>query len=108
MAIFHDLEAVTIEVDVSIEIHLVERLQGDLALSMVLGLIRRLLEGEVMLDRTTGKSGLLVSAWAERRDGDPESSQQRNRSKYGKEDGRLQATADLPGHVEGHAEQNGR
>lgn len=94
--ILHYLEAVTVELDVAVKVHLVEGLHGDLVLAMVLGLVGRLLEGEVVLDRTAGIASLLVLARADGGDDQPEASQQGDGGEEGKEESGLVATADLP------------
>ena len=99
MAVLHDLEAVAVEVDVAVKVHLVEGLHGDLGLAMVLGLVGGLLEGEVVLNGTARELGLLVGAGAERRDEDPVAAEQRDGGEEGEEDGGLEATAQLPGQV---------
>lgn len=63
---------------------------------MVLELIRLVLEGEVMLDRSSWEFGFLILSGADGRDSKPESSKNGNARKQGEEDGSLQTTADLP------------
>lgn len=96
MAEFHDLEAVTVEIDITIKVHLVEGLHGDLVLSMVFGLVFRLLEGKVVLNTLARVLGLFIFARADGGDDQPVSSQQRGTGEDGEEDGRLEATANLP------------
>lgn len=60
MSVFQNLKTVAIEFNIPIEIHFVEGLYGDLVLAMVLGLVGLLLEGEVVLDGSTGVLGLLI------------------------------------------------
>lgn len=85
MPVLHDLEAVTVEVDVAVKVHLVEGLHGDLVLAMVLGLVGGLLEGEVVLDGAAGISSLLVLARADGRHDQPEAGQQGDCGEEGKE-----------------------
>jgi len=68
---------------------------------MVLGFIRLFLEGEVVLDGPPGKLDLFVPARADGRNGEPKSGQDRDRREERKEDGSLEAAADLPCQVEG-------
>lgn len=96
VAVLHDLQAVAIEVDITVKVHLVEGLHGDLVFAMVLGLVLGLLEGEVVLDRLARVAGLFVLARADGRDDEPETGQQRNSGQEGKEDGRLETTSNLP------------
>lgn len=65
MPVLHDLEAVTVEVDVAVKVHLMEGLHRDLVLAMVLALVLGLLEREVMLNRAPRKLGLLILAGAD-------------------------------------------
>lgn len=94
--ILHDLQTVTVEIHVSVKVHLVEGLHGDLVLAMVLGLVGRLLEGEVVLDGTAGIPRLLVLARADRRHDQPEPTQQWDCGEEGEEDSGLVPTSDLP------------
>lgn len=106
VAVLHDLEGVPVEVDVSIKVHLVERLHGDLVLAMVLGLVGRLLEGQVVLDGAAGVAGLLVLTRADRGDDDPVAAQDWDRREDGKEEGELEAAANLPRQVQGNNGQD--
>lgn len=96
MAEFHNLETITVEVDITVKVHLVEGLHGNLVLAMVFGLIFRLLEGKVVLNSLARVLGLFIFARADGGDDQPVSSQERSTGEDGKEDGRLEATADLP------------
>ncbi len=107
VSVLEDLEAVAIELDVAVEVHLVEGLHGDLVLAIVLGLVRGLLEGQVVLDGLAGIPGLLVLAGRDDRGDDPEGSEQGDGGKDGEEESGLQATANSPGEVEGNTSQDG-
>lgn len=96
MAELHDLEAITVEVDITIKVHLVESLHGDLVLAMVFGLVFRLLEGKVVLNTLARVLGLFIFARADGGDDQPVRSQQRSAGEDGEEDGSLETTADLP------------
>lgn len=72
MSILHDVQAVTVKVNLVVEVHLLERLQGNSVLSIVLGSVGLLLECEVVLDGTAGVLGLLVLSWRQGRNSDPE------------------------------------
>jgi hypothetical protein len=96
MAVVQHLEGVAVEVDVTIEVHLVEGLHGDLVPAIVLGLVRRLLEGEIVLDRAAGEPGLLVLAGRDARGSEPEGGKQGKGGEEGDEDGCLQTAAYLP------------
>lgn len=105
--VLHNLQAVAIEVDITVEIHLMEGLHGNLVPAMVLRLVRRLLEGEIVLDRPAREPGLLVPPRGDGRDDEPESSQDRDAGEEAKEDGGLQATSQLPGQPYRHANKDG-
>lgn len=94
--IFHDLEAVTVEVDVTVKIHLVEGLHGYLVLAMILGLVGGLLEGKIVLDGTAWIPSLLVLSRADGGHDQPEAGQQGDSGEEGKEESGLVPTADLP------------
>ena len=96
VAVLHDVEAVAVEVNLLVEVHLVEGLHGDLVVAAVLELVLGLLEGEVVLHRATGESGLLILARREHGVANPEGGQQREGGEEGKEEGGLETTADLP------------
>lgn len=96
VAVLEHLQAVAVEVDVAVEVHLLERLHRDLVLAMVLGLVGGLLEGEVVLHRAAGQSGFLVLPGRERRDDEPEAAEDGKGGEDGKKDGSLQPAADLP------------
>lgn len=96
MAELHDLEAVSVKVDVAVKVHLVEGLHGHLVLAMVLGLVLGLLEGEVVLDALARVLCLFVFARADGGDNQPVGSQQRKTGEEGEEDGSLKTTANLP------------
>lgn len=104
-SVLEDLETVAIELNIAVEVHVVEGLHWDLGLSAVLELVGLLLEGEVVLDWATWKSDLLVLARAHARHDEPERDEDWDGGEEGKEDGSLQASADLPRHVGGRNEQ---
>jgi hypothetical protein len=96
MSIFHDFESIPIEVNIAIKVFVVERLHGNLAPPAVLDFIVLLFEGEIMLDGAPGEFGLFVLARSEGRCESPECHEDWNGGEKGKEDGRLQPTADFP------------
>jgi hypothetical protein len=97
MSILHDLQAVTVEVNLIIKVHLAKRLEGDLVLAMVFGTVRLLLEGEVVFDGTAGVLGLLILARGQGRHGNPESSEDGDAGEESEEEGGFKTTSDLPG-----------
>lgn len=107
MAVLHNLQTVAVEVDITIKVHLVESLHGNLVLALVLGLVFGLLEGEVVLDWATGKLGLLILARADGGDHQPEASQQGESREEGEEEGSLEATTNLPRQPVGRDDQDG-
>lgn len=96
VTVLEDLQAVAIEVDVAVKVHLLERLHSNLVLAMVLGLVCGLLEGEVMLDRAAGELDLLRLPGGESGDDEPEGAEDGETGEEAEEDGKLPATADLP------------
>jgi hypothetical protein len=73
MSVFQNLQSVTIEVDIAIKVHLEERPDGNLGPAMVLGTVGSFVEGKVVFDGKTRKSGLVRLARSECRGGGPES-----------------------------------
>lgn len=101
MAELHNIEAIALEVDLAVKVHLVESLHGDLAVATVLEAVRVLLELEVVLDASTGEAGLLILAGANGGDDQPEGAEEGKVDNEGEEDGGLDATTELPAHVPG-------
>jgi len=60
--VFHNLKHVSIDVDFTIEVHLVESLHRDFATTAILHLVRIFVEGKVMLDWESRVFGLLILA----------------------------------------------
>jgi hypothetical protein len=96
MTVLHGLEAVTLEVDIAVKVHLVEGLHGDLVVATVLDTVGLLLEVEVELDTTVRKADLVVLARADGRDNKPPNGEHRKIDDEGEEDGGLEATTKLP------------
>ena len=96
VAVLHDLEAVALELDVAVKVHLVKGLHGDAVGATVLVAVRLLLEVEVELDGTAGKASLVGLARADGGDDEPVGSQEREVDNQGEEEGGLEATAHLP------------
>lgn len=103
----HDIQAVAVEVDVAVEIHLMEGLHGNLLLAIVLAFILRLLEGKVVLDALARVLGFLVLSGADGRDDHPVSSQERQTGEQREKEGRFGAAAELPGKPVGWDDQKG-
>ena len=96
MSILQDLQSVAIEFDISVEVHVVEGLHGDLVSSPILEPIGLILEGKVVLDRASRVSGLLVYARTECRDHSPEGQQDGDCCAEAKEYCRLHPTTYVP------------
>lgn len=107
MAVLHDLEAVALEVNVAVKVHLVERLHGDLVGAAVLGAVGILLEVQVELHGAARELGLFIATGANGGDDDPVCCQEREVDDEGKEDERLPPSADLPAEVEGNTDEEG-
>jgi hypothetical protein len=99
MSVFHNLEAVPIEVNVAIKVHVMESLHWNLVASSVLELVGLILEGKVVFDRAAWNSGLFIFARTERRGEVPEANQDGNCGEGTKEDAGLQSSTDFPGKV---------
>lgn len=65
VAVLEDIENVTVGVNLAVDIHLGESLDGDLGAATPLGLVGSILEGNVRLDGAAGELGVLVDARAE-------------------------------------------
>jgi hypothetical protein len=105
MSVLQHLEAVTVEVDIALKVHVVEGLHGDLVPSTVLELIRMVLEGQVVLDWAARELDFFVLAGDEGRRDTPEGDEDRDGGEEAEEDCGLQATTDLPRQVEGDNEE---
>ena len=101
MAVLHDLEAVTLEVNIAVEVLLVESLHGDLLVAAVLVSVGLLLEVEVFLNGAARKADLLILSGGDSGDDQPPGTENREVDKEGKEDGGLEAAANLPAQVPG-------
>lgn len=106
MTILHNVKAVTLEVDISIKVLLVEGLHGDLVVATVLVSVGLLLEVEVVLDGAAGELNLLGLAGRYGRDDQPPNGEDRKIDEDGKEDGSLEATSDLPAEVPGNQNED--
>lgn len=107
VAVLHNLEAVTLELDIAVKVHLVEGLHGDLVGATVLETVGLLLEVEVVLNRTARQLGLVRFAGGDGRDDEPPSCQEGQISDEGEEDEGLEASANLPGQPERNSAQEG-
>lgn len=107
VAVLEGLKSIALEVNLTVKIHLVERLHCDLGLATVLEAIGLVLEVQVVLNTTVGEASLLSFAGADRRDNEPEGSKKGKIDKDSKEDEGLQATTDLPFEVVWNADQEG-
>jgi hypothetical protein len=96
MSVLQDLQAIAIELNLTIKVHVVESLHGDLIPSAIPNLIRLVLEGKVMFDWASGKSGLFVLARSEHGVKQPEGGEDGDGGKESKEDGSLQPPSYLP------------
>jgi hypothetical protein len=107
VTVLHDLQAVAFEVDITVKVHLVEGLHGDLVGAMVLGTIGLLLEIKIVLNRTAGVFGLGRLTGGDGRDEKPPSRQDGDIKEDGKEDEGLETATNLPLQPEGNAQQEG-
>lgn len=107
MAVLHNLEAVTLEVNITIKVHLVESLHGDLVVATVLEAVGLLLELEVVLNTTVRKANLLILARADGGDYKPPSGEQGKIDDEGEEEGGLESTANLSAEEPRDKDQDG-
>lgn len=107
VSVLHNLETVTLEVDIAVKVLLVEGLHGDLLVTLVLVFVGLLLEVEVLLDGTAREAGLFVLSGGDGRDDQPEETEDGEIDDEGKEDGRLETTTDLPADVPGDNDEGG-
>lgn len=94
--VLEGLEDVAVKIDVTVEVHLVEGLHGDLALAVVLELVGAVLEGEVVLDGAARQLDLLILAGAHGRGRHPETGEDGKGGEEAEENGGLATATDLP------------
>lgn len=102
---FEDIEHVALQLDLTIEVLLLESLDGDLLLAVVGITVLLLVELEVVLNVLARQLGLLVLAGRELGGQPPEGSQNGQSGEEGEEDPSLQATTNLPGEICWHSNQ---
>lgn len=91
VAVLEDVEDVTIEVDLAVDVHFGKGLDGDLGAARPLGLVGSILEGDVGLDRAAGELGVFVDAGAEGGLETPVGNQDREEGENAEEDFGLEA-----------------
>lgn len=102
VTVLESLQSITLEVDLAVEVLLVEDLHGDLALATVGGTVMLAVEVQVVFDGAAAVLGLLGLAGGDRgRDG-PEGHENGESGEDSKEDGGVEATANLAGEVPRH------
>ena len=99
MSVFQNLKAVTVKINITVEVHFLESLHWDFVLSTVFDTIGILVEGKVVLNRATWVTGLLILARSEGRSDTPEGHKDWDGGENGKKDSSLPAATDLPGEV---------
>lgn len=87
MSVLKHLQRITLEVHLSVKVHLMEGLHGDLGLAMVLGTIMLAQEVQVVLDRTAGILGLFILSRRDGRRNGPVGHQDRDGGENGEEQG---------------------
>jgi hypothetical protein len=100
MSILHDLQAITLEIYLTVEIKLVECLHGYFALAMVFRPVMLAVEMEVMFDRAARILDLLVLAGRDRRSDRPIKHQDGDRGKESKEDCSVLSPTYLTGKID--------
>lgn len=96
MTVFHDLEAVALEINISIKVHFMESLHWDLVQTTVLGTISFLFKVEIEFNRTAGKLRLLIATRANRRNDEPPRGQKRKIDEQSEKYESLEPAANLP------------
>ncbi len=66
MSVFHNLEAVPIEINVAIKVHVMESLHWNLVASSIFEFVGLMLEGKVVFDRAAWNSGFFILSRTER------------------------------------------
>jgi len=97
IAVLHDVKAIAVELDVTIEVHLVKRLHWDLVAAAPSLAVFFLLESDVVLDGAAGELGLVVDARRVGRGHSPDSDQNRHEEDNKEKDSRLEAAAEAAG-----------
>lgn len=105
VAVLKNIEQVTVDVDLAVDVHLGEILERNLGAAVVLAPQLVGLEGQVGLNGAVGQLSLLVNARAEAGFEGPESDQDGEEKHNSKEDHSLPAAADVPPKEDGHTEQ---
>ncbi len=65
VSVLQNFKSIAVEIDISVKVHLIESLYGNLVLAVVLGLVSRIFESEVVLDGSAGVFGLLILSGAD-------------------------------------------
>jgi hypothetical protein len=107
VSVFKNLQSIAIEVNLAIKVHVVECLHGNLVAPAILGLIRSILEGKVVLNWAARERCLLGLARAERGCQIPEADQNRDGCEDAKENSSLEAPTDFPGQICGNNSNEG-
>jgi hypothetical protein len=104
MAPFENVKHIAVELNLTIEVLLLEGLDGDLLLAIVGITVLLLVELQVVLNVLAGQLGLLVLAGRELRGDPPEGTKDRQSCEQSNEDPCLEATTQLPGEIGGDAD----
>jgi hypothetical protein len=96
VSVFHDFQSITLEVYLTVKVHFMESLHGDLVAPIVLVTVFLVVEGQVVLDGLAWVLGLLVLARRKSRICSPEGGEDGDAGEQAEEDGRLEATSQLP------------
>lgn len=107
VTVLKNLEKVTVEVNQTIQVHLSKSNQGNLVSSAPFSLVLLALEGDVMLNRTTGQLDLAVGAGTEGGGICPEGDQEGENQNDSKEDECLLSSAKQVGQKTRDTDQDG-
>lgn len=104
--VFKNFKTIALEAHITGKVHFIESLHGDLRLSIVLGLILRLMEVEISLNWLSGQLRLLIATAREAGGHSPVRNNQRHCGDEREEDKGLPPTANLAGEVERDSERD--
>lgn len=100
VSVFQHLEHITLNINTTVKVLLIESLKWNLATSAILRLVCIRVESEVVLDGQTRVRSLFILAGRKRRREGPVGCENGDGGEDGEEDAEFEATTDFPGEVE--------
>lgn len=98
--VLHHIQTIALEIDFSVEIHLMKGLHGDLVLSVILIFVFLVVESKILFNRLAWELRLLINARRKGRENGPESHEDRNGKENNEENPSLQSTSQFPRNVQ--------